>query len=60
MSERLLELIEETKNIEVSAEDLEQQRRSFAYGNANIENDHVTPEIVERAVEQLRNAPDRG
>jgi hypothetical protein len=60
MSEQLRVLIEEARNVEVSPEDLEQQRRSFAYGNANIENDHVTPEVVDRAVEQLRNAPERG
>ena len=60
MSEKLLALIEEARNVQVSPEDLEQQRRSFAYGNANIENDHVTPEVIERAVEQLRNAPDGG
>lgn len=56
MSEQLRELIEEARNVEVSAEDLEQQRQSFAYGNANIENDFVTLEIVRLAVEQLRGS----
>jgi hypothetical protein len=54
MSEQLRELIEEARNVEVSAEDLEQQRQSFAYGNANIENEFVTLETVRLAVEQLR------
>jgi hypothetical protein len=56
MSEQLRELIEEARKVEVSDEDLEQQRRSFAFGNANIENEHVTLETVERALEQLRGS----
>jgi hypothetical protein len=56
MSEQLRELIEEARNVEVSAEDLEQQRQSFAYGNAKIENDFVTLETVRRAAEQLRGS----
>lgn len=55
MSEHLRELIEEARTVEVSAADLEQQRRSFAFGNANIENERVTLETVERAMEELRN-----
>lgn len=59
MSEQLRELIEAARNVEVSPEDLDHQRRSFAYGNANIENSLVTPETVERALEQLRDASER-
>jgi hypothetical protein len=31
----------------------EQQRRSFAYGNAKIENDRITKETIARAAEDL-------
>jgi hypothetical protein len=55
MSEHLRELIEEARTVEVSPADLEQQRRSFAFGNANIENERVTLETVERAMEELRH-----
>jgi hypothetical protein len=33
----------------------ELQRRSFAYGNANIENERVTRETIELAAEAIRN-----
>ena len=56
MSEELLQLIEEARNVVVSQEDLEKQRRSFAYGNASIENERVTMETIERALEQLRGS----
>jgi len=37
----------------MSPEDRETQRRSFAYGNAKIENEFVTREGIDRAAEQL-------
>jgi hypothetical protein len=37
----------------MSADEIEQQRRSFAYGNANIENSDVTREIIDQAAEKL-------
>lgn len=39
---RLEELVEATKKIELSSEQKEEQRRSFAYGNTNIENSRIT------------------
>jgi hypothetical protein len=56
MRQQLRGLIEEARRVVVSDEDLEKQRRSFAYGNANIGNERVTPEIVERALEQVRGS----
>jgi len=35
MRQQLHELIEEARKVVVSEEDLEKQRRSFAYGNAS-------------------------
>jgi hypothetical protein len=43
------ELIENTRGIIMSPEQLRAQRRSFAYGNTAIENPHVTRDIVARA-----------
>jgi hypothetical protein len=43
------ELIESTRGIIMSPEQLRAQRRSFAYGNTAIENPDVTHDIVARA-----------
>jgi hypothetical protein len=45
----LEELIERTRDIPRSPEQLRAQRRSFAFGNCNIENPHVTREVIARA-----------
>lgn len=37
----------------ISSEEKEAQRRSFAYGNAHIENQRVTREMVAEAAERL-------
>lgn len=47
-------LLERAKTVEMTAMDAEQQRRSFAYGNANIENADVTRELIDRVAEELR------
>ena len=38
----------------MSAEEKEAQRRSFAYGNTNIENPRVTKEMIDREAEKLK------
>ena len=43
------ELIESTRGIIMSPEQLRAQRRSFAYSNTAIENPDVTRDIVARA-----------
>lgn len=45
------ELIEKAKKLEITADDQEAQRRSFAYGNAKIENPQVTMAMVVAAAE---------
>jgi len=55
MSEELQRLIEAAKTIQMTATELEEQRQSFAYGNANIENEYVTRETIAKAAEQLRH-----
>ena len=42
------ELIERSRDISMSPEQLRAQRRSFAYGNTTIANHAVTREIIAR------------
>jgi hypothetical protein len=56
MTDKLKELLEKAKGVKVSPEQKEEQRRSFAYGNTNIENPRITRETVDQAAEQLKKA----
>ena len=49
----LEELLEMARTLPVSAEERERQRRSFAFGNTNIENDRITRATVDQAAEKL-------
>ena len=46
-------LLEQAKSVEMTPTEAEQQRRSFAYGNANIENPDVTRELIDKVADQL-------
>ena len=46
MTKELDELIERTRNIQMTASQAAEQRRSFAYGNTRIENDRITRELI--------------
>ncbi|MCB9590887.1 MAG: hypothetical protein H6718_36115 [Polyangiaceae bacterium] len=52
MSDQLEQLIEAARSVTMTAEDHAQQRESFAFGNANIENQFVTRAIVSEAAAQ--------
>ena len=54
MSEALQKLIEAAKRHNFTAEEREQQRRSFAYGNTKIENSLITREMVDEEAERLK------
>ncbi len=54
MTEELTKLIEAARTRPVSEAEREAQRRSFAYGNAKIENPHVTWEMIVEADEQIK------
>ena len=54
MSNELDKLLEAAKYRPLTASEQEEQRRSFAYGNANIENDRVTREMVDQQAEELK------
>jgi hypothetical protein len=53
MTDDLTKLIEAARGIDMSAAAKEAQRRSFAYGNAHIENSRVTREMVAAAAEKV-------
>jgi hypothetical protein len=60
MTQRDLDsLLERARQIRLSPAEREQQRRSFAYGNANIENPDVTRQVVDEAAERLARAKRR-
>jgi hypothetical protein len=46
MTKELQELIDRARKIEMTPDQLRDQRRSFAYGNTHIENDRITREMV--------------
>ena len=53
MTKELQELLDAAKSFVVSPEQKEEQRRSFAFGNTNIENPLITREIVDKEAEAL-------
>ncbi len=46
MTKDLQELVDLTRKIEMTPNQLREQRRSFAYGNTHIENERITREMV--------------
>ena len=50
----LKELIEKSRLYRMSDSEREAQRRSFAYGNAKIENERITKEMVDKAADQIK------
>ena len=46
MIKELQKLVDLARQIEMTPEQLREQRQSFAYGNTNIENDRITREMV--------------
>ena len=56
MTDNLKELLEKAKSIKMSPEQKEEQRRSFAYGNTNIENLRITRETIDKEAEELKKS----
>jgi len=50
-------LLEKAKHITMSQTEREEQRRSFAYGNANIENEAVTKDVVDEIAKRMLQEP---
>jgi hypothetical protein len=59
MSEKLQKLIDASRAHTMTEDEKEAQRRSFAFGNAKIENDHVTRQMVDEAADKLGKAHHR-
>ena len=55
MSPELIELIERARRVEMTDEDRERQRISFAYGNTKFENNDITWDTVRKAAEDLKS-----
>jgi hypothetical protein len=53
MTEALKILIETARKVQMSANEREAQRRSFAYGNTHFENEQITREMIDREAERL-------
>jgi hypothetical protein len=53
MTDRLQKLLDQAKKAVPSAQEKEEQRRSFAYGNTKIENPRITREMVDREADAL-------
>jgi hypothetical protein len=47
------QLVVLTRGLEMTPEEREAQRRSFAFGNANIDNPNVTRAMIDRAADEL-------
>lgn len=56
MSDELEKLLDAAKYRSLTPSEQELQRRSFAYGNANIENELVTRETIDEQAEKLEES----
>ena len=56
MTNYLQELVEAARRVPFPSEEREAQRRSFAFGNTNIENDRITREMVDQQADALKFA----
>jgi hypothetical protein len=54
MSPELNQLIEMARRVEMSENDKQEQRISFAYGNTKFENEDITKATVRKAAEDLK------
>lgn len=54
MSDELKLLLNAARSIQMTPEDREEQRRSFAYGNSKIENDRITRKTIDEQAEYLK------
>jgi hypothetical protein len=52
LTEKIRRLLKAAESVEMTSEDWERQRRSFAYGNCNIENDLVTMEMIDEEADR--------
>lgn len=53
MNEPLRKLIEAARKVPQTRQDLELQRRSFAYGNTHFENELITRDMIDRVADRM-------
>lgn len=56
MADELKKLIELARTMQMTPAQQEQQRRSFAYGNASLENDLITREMIDQQAKKLEDS----
>ena len=49
-------LLDKSRGVTMTPSELEAQRRSFAFGNTNIENERITRKIVDEQAKKLSEA----
>jgi hypothetical protein len=54
MTEELRELLSAAKDVRQTEAQNEEQRRSFAFGNTNIENERITRATVDAQADELK------
>jgi hypothetical protein len=54
LNKSLQKLISLASKVQMNPHQVEEQRRSFAYGSAKIENDRITRQMVDEAAEKLK------
>lgn len=57
MNYSLSRLVELARTVQMTDEQKEEQRRSFAYGNTALENEAITREMIDRQAETLEKRP---
>lgn len=55
MTKKLETMLEEARRLKMTPRQREAQRRSFVYGNTKIENDCITPKLVNEVADRLAN-----
>jgi hypothetical protein len=60
MDDSLKKLLEAAKTVKQTPAQLEEQRRSFVYGNAALENNLITRDMVDQEAEKLAREADAG
>lgn len=53
MNGDLERMIENARTVKMTLEEMEAQRRSFAFGSANIENSDITRQVIDEAARVL-------
>jgi len=53
-------LLAQSRSVRMTDAQRQQQRESFAYGNANIENQDVTREMIRESAERIERPQRRG